>query len=177
VEYKIIPIPNFEHYAIDTNGAVVNTISGKPICFSVTKGGYVSFRCCKMVGKEKIHTRFLLHRALMMWFVGIDPDPQKCYVDHKDNNPGNNQIDNLRWMTQSENIQRSFDQGRSKSPMAMVGICGKLHSRSKPIIGVNEYGSIVVLFESASLAKKAGYQPHNSMLRNKPSKGLTFSYL
>lgn len=173
-------IPDFPKYSVDTNGVCRNEETGKEIAFSISKRGYKSVRFCKCEGwgKEKIHTRFLVHRLMMTLFVGVHKDPKKCYVDHIDNNPRNNHISNLRWVTQSENVKRFFDQGRSKPPLAMKGMSGKLHVRSKPIAGYDKMGNEVIRFESISIAKQAKYYPEDGLKNGySTSKGLVFKYL
>lgn len=51
-----------------------------------------------------------VHRLVA--FAFLDNPDNKKYVNHKDNNPSNNYVDNLEWCTQKENIQYSVSQGR-----------------------------------------------------------------
>lgn len=46
----------------------------------------------------------LIHRLVAAAFCPND-DPKRNQVDHIDNNPANQRADNLRWVTQSENIR------------------------------------------------------------------------
>jgi len=49
-------------------------------------------------GKVKM---YLVHRLVLLLFRGECPDGYEC--DHIDRNPSNNHINNLRWVTKSEN--------------------------------------------------------------------------
>ena len=53
--------------------------------------------------KSPIHNK-LVYRLIAAAFCPND-DPARNQVDHIDNNPANQRADNLRWVTQSENIR------------------------------------------------------------------------
>ena len=71
--------------------------------------GYFGFRVT-IGGKRTAH---LVHRVLAETFL-LNPN-NKEQVDHLDNDKHNNSLDNLEWVTQSENILRSFDKGHRES--------------------------------------------------------------
>lgn len=54
-------------------------------------------------GKTK---NFLIHRLVYTAFVGNVPDGFQ--IDHRDNNPENNRLDNLQLLTVSENIKKIY---------------------------------------------------------------------
>lgn len=68
--------------------------------------GYKYVNLCKK-GEQKL---IGVHRLVALAFLN-NPDNKK-YVHHKDNNPQNNNVDNLEWCTQKENISYSVQQGR-----------------------------------------------------------------
>jgi hypothetical protein len=56
-------------------------------------------------------TPIALHRLKAITFI---PNPEnKPQVNHKDGNKLNNDLNNLEWTTISENIQHSYDNGRT----------------------------------------------------------------
>lgn len=59
-----------------------------------TSGGY----CFIQSGK----TSLLLHRIILLTFVGPDPDPDKTTVDHANLNRSDNRLSNLRWASAEE---------------------------------------------------------------------------
>ena len=64
---------------------------------------YLEITLCNS-GVEK---KFLMHRLVASAFI---PNPQNLpEVDHIDNNPQNNAVDNLRWVTHIENLHRSYN--------------------------------------------------------------------
>ncbi len=63
------------------------------------KNGYMSFNTRKRPEKAKT---FIIHRLVALAFI---PNPEnKEFVDHKDGNRSNNNIGNLKWVTQKENM-------------------------------------------------------------------------
>ena len=54
-------------------------------------------------GKRK---HFLIHRLVYQTFIGEIPNGYQ--IDHRDNNPQNNKLENLQLLTRSENIKKCF---------------------------------------------------------------------
>lgn len=83
---------------------------GRIIKINIQKGYY------PMVGLSKngkSHTK-LVHRLLAIAFI---PNPEnKPQVNHKDGNKQNNELSNLEWATEKENIAHSFQTGLQVIP-------------------------------------------------------------
>lgn len=105
-------IPNYETYFVTSEGNVFNTnyhstkqtqqlkydLSGKSKC-------YKRVTLCK----NSITKRFVIHRLVALAFI---PNPfNKPQVNHIDGNPSNNNMENLEWCTQSENMKHAFRTG------------------------------------------------------------------
>ena len=73
------------------------------------KKGYLRV-AFKQSGK---HTTFRVHRLVAQLFVSNYLN--KPMVNHKDGNKQNNNVENLEWVTNSENIQHAFDTGLIKA--------------------------------------------------------------
>ena len=81
------------------------------------------------------------HRCVAIAFI---PNPENLReVNHKDSNKLNNCVDNLEWVTHSENIKHSHGSGYRK-----------VHCKKLPIVGFN--GTETVEFDSLLSANKSG---------------------
>lgn len=59
------------------------------------------------ISKENITKRYMVHRLVAICFLS-NPENKPC-VNHKDGNPNNNNVENLEWVTYSENERHSYD--------------------------------------------------------------------
>lgn len=50
-----------------------------------------------------------VHRLVLEAFEG--PPPEGCEPNHIDGDKGNNALDNLEWVTHSQNVQHAYDTG------------------------------------------------------------------
>lgn len=69
-----------------------------------------------------------VHRLLCLTFID-KPSPKHTWVNHKDGNKINNNIDNIEWTTVSQNIKHAFDTGLKVAKKgAEHHLFGKHHS-------------------------------------------------
>lgn len=106
-------VPGYEgKYKINESGIVINK-NGHVMRTAVSNSGYL-----RVAMEEKNSTKRKnesIHRLVAKTFI---PNPDDLpNVLHNDNDPFNNHVSNLRWGTQSENIQQAFQEGRKISPM------------------------------------------------------------
>jgi hypothetical protein len=126
---KGIPIPDFSHYYVFKDGKVYNTNTKSFLKYNKNKSGYVYVSLCKSSTKdysgavkkrkskkeikanpivELKDTIFIkqnryVHTLVAEAFIKND-DPNKIQVNHKDKNKSNNNVNNLEWVTPSENM-------------------------------------------------------------------------
>lgn len=92
----------------------------------------------------------LLHRMLAQAFL---PNPQKLpFINHKDCNKVNNQLANLEWCTQKENVRHAFKMGVVNTTRGEK--CGRSRLKEKYIEGI-----FTSKESSVSLAKKFNVHP------------------
>lgn len=95
------------HLSVSSDGRVFTHKRNHWLKLSIEKG-YVRVHP-RALGKHN----FFVHRMVAECFI---PNPDnKPLVRHLDNNPLNNDVNNLAWGTQSENIQQAYDQNRNIS--------------------------------------------------------------
>lgn len=96
---------------------------------------------------------YYIHRLIASVF--IDNPLNKNQVNHLDNNPYNNRVDNLEWVTQSENMIHSLN---FKSNYANYGLyiykSKKRFKFFKRMITGNIYKSFATLEEAKEFAKQ-----------------------
>jgi len=86
------------------------------------------------------------HRLVALAFI---PNPEnKPEVNHKDGNSRNNNVENLEWCTELENVKHAWETGLSNC-------IGKNHPKSKPIIQMDLNGVEIKRWESACEAQRA----------------------
>ena len=69
--------------------------------------------------------RFYLHRLVALAFLGPPSDPRAWQVHHRDGNPSNNRLENLEYVTPSDNILYSCSRPTRGNPG---------HSKAKPVM-------------------------------------------
>lgn len=99
------------NYRINEAGIVINK-NGHVMRTAVSNSGYLRTSLeDPNTGERKNES---IHRLVAKTFI---PNPDNLpIVMHKDNDPLNNHMSNLKWGTQSENIQQAFNEYRKVSP-------------------------------------------------------------
>ena len=95
-------ILNYENYEIYDTGEVFNTITGKRLEGSIRLNGYKEYRLSKNNQKQG----FYAHRLVAEHFI---PNPENLpIINHKDGDKLNNCVDNLEWVSYSENSEHAY---------------------------------------------------------------------
>jgi len=93
-------IEGFSRYLIYENGDVYSKYLKRNMTTTADNTGYVRLHLRNDKGETKM---MLLHRLVALAYI---PNPEnKPLIDHIDQNKSNNNINNLRWATNSENQQ------------------------------------------------------------------------
>lgn len=98
----MVKINDYENYEINKEGNIFSLKRDKYLKYSIQKSGYKYVYLCKN-GKQKA---FLLHRLIALNFL---PNPENLpEINHIDGNKLNNDLNNLEWVTRSQNQKHAY---------------------------------------------------------------------
>lgn len=100
--YIMKPIENYPNYLIDVNGNIFSLQTNKIIKTSNNGKGYITVH----LYKDKKAKTFYVHRLVAQTYINNPLNLRE--VNHKDNIKHNNNVNNLEWVTSSENKYHSF---------------------------------------------------------------------
>jgi len=116
-------IPGYENYIITDVSQVFNVKRKKLIKLQLDKDGYLVVQLWKNSKAKK----FKMHRLVAMAFI---PNPEnKPQVNHINGIKYDNSIENLEWVTQSENMLHAYKIGLQKPNDKQKESASKLHAK------------------------------------------------
>ena len=139
---KFLPIKNFEGYYQVSNEGRVKSLQRKNVLKDrILKPVLIGPKCKKYLAvnlykDEKMKT-YKIHQLVMNAFKP-NPNPEVyTEIDHiRGGNIFCNSVNDLEWVTHSENIKRSFTRDGRKHPM--LGKFGKDNPKSIPILKIDK---------------------------------------
>lgn len=138
-------INGFENYQISNFGNVWSIRSGKKLKKQISKNGYESVD----LGRGN---KMLVHRLVALNLI---PNSfNKPCVNHKDGIKTNNHVDNLEWVSYSENEKHSYRFLGKKPNKTNLGNKGIKSKDSKPVVRYDIKGCVIGLYGSASEAAR-----------------------
>lgn len=108
----LVEIDDFPGYYISSKGKVYRIYNSKLLRVKRKINpdtGYVSVN----ISNEEGQSTLSLHRLVAKHFLYNDDPLNKTVVDHLIPDKEDNSIENLEWVSQSENIKRSWENTRS----------------------------------------------------------------
>ena len=149
-QYKVIP--EYPRYSISNKGNVINNKTGRAISQRMTTNGYMRFNVRKGdVPYEKPRV-LMTHRVVADLFL---PKVEgKTYVNHKDANKTNNDVNNLEWCTAQENSQHACKTIEGLRDTYMHNL-SKAQEANKLRIVVHKGGAYIGAYDSKQEAAKA----------------------
>ena len=127
-------IEGFENYEVNPQGVVRNAVTNRILKPQETAHGYLTVGLYFKKGKAK---KFRIHRLVAEAFIPKELD--KEYVNHKDGDKKNNNVDNLEWVTQVENDLHAKKTLR-KQGKPQGGYNGQYHSKARFFEVIDEHG-------------------------------------
>lgn len=92
-------------YYISENGDCFNEKTGKMLKGQISNSGYLNFNLTLPDGRKK---RLYAHRLVATAYIKKE-NAQQAEVNHKDGNKLNNSVNNLEWVTHTENIAHAVE--------------------------------------------------------------------
>lgn len=134
------------HRVVGSKGGFCQKINGIHKKQTKTTNGYLKASLSKN-GKDKT---MLVHRLVAIAFI---PNPEsKSQVNHINSNRTDNRVENLEWVTPSENIRHGCIFGSIKSPNK--GIRGSSSKMAKKVEQLDLNNNTITVFDSLV---EAGY--------------------
>ena len=128
------PHPKHLEYLVSTEGYVLNKKQTAPLKPSFNTKGYAIINLHE---HGKI-TGIAIHRMVAETFI---PNPEnKPQINHIDGNKTNNSVNNLEWVTQSENMKHAT--------LTLNQRIGKNNPKAKRIKGINTKTNQIIEFDS-----------------------------
>lgn len=131
-------IPYFSNYVVSPEGILIKKSTGDIIVASKGQLGYYTFR---MTGDDGKTQNQLRHRILCYAFKPYPANVEELDVNHKNGIPGSDSLDNLEWVTRTENMVHAYAAG--------------LRSDNKPVEVRDINQERIYIFESCSAAGRA----------------------
>ena len=124
------PIQGYEkEYFVNKNGEIFSNKNEKILKPFLKKGRKTNYYQISLSKNGKVK-KYLIHRLTAIVFI-LNP-LNKPQINHKDGNGLNNNISNLEWATNGENIKHAWDNGlisRKKSPEMILKMKKSLKGR------------------------------------------------
>lgn len=146
-ELKDIPLSDYKC----TNLGRIFNHKGKEVFVNKSRNGY--FRSSVVVNSNIIHTTAQRVIAYAFGLLSLedleDYDLHQLDVDHINDIPTDNRIENLQILSHAENIKKRDINGAPNS-----GVFGAEHARSIPVVQLSKDGEFIAEWGSANLAAK-----------------------
>lgn len=149
-----LPVLGYPDYMIHEDGRVWSKKSNKFLKPSRTAKGYMSIELFNNTGSK----RFLIHRLVANAFI---PNPQNLpQINHKDENPQNNHVDNLEWCTARYNMNYGMGAKTRHSKIDYTKPCFRENAIrngkkvARPVSMFSLDGQFIRTYESAAEASR-----------------------
>jgi len=124
----------------------------------VSRNGYLTIA----LFKGGVGRRFFVHRLVAVAFI---KNPHNLpEIDHIDTNRINNRVENLRWVTRSENHLNEITRGRNSAAWVEMWKSGRMDHNKKRVIQLTRDGDFVKEWESASAAARGVGAPRPAII-------------
>lgn len=137
-----------QYFAVSSDGQIYSKRSSKVLKTRISSTGYVSFTT-RLDGRNSKSVMFRVHRLVAEAF--IPNDHNKPFVNHIDGVKTNNNVDNLEWVTHSENLLHAHAIGLKVNKTGTENLLAILSKEDVSFIREN-----CAKYSRRSLSKKLG---------------------
>lgn len=116
-KYKIIPLDEFPNMYGAYDSGIIQNVKTNKILKQHLKNGYMTVHFYNY--KTKMQKTVSVSRMIALTFIGTANDI-KMVVNHKDGNKLNNNVYNLEWITQKDNVVHAFNNGLTKTHASKI---------------------------------------------------------
>ena len=178
------PIEGYPNYEVSNLGRVrslnYNKTNQTKILTPWNNGSGYKLVGLRKDGKRKM---FQVHRLVAIAFINNPNNYQ--IINHKDENPSNNYVENLEWCTHKYNLNYGTRNERISQKLIinsyMLGRFSKLHHNSKPINQYTKDGIFIRSWDcTADVERELGFKQQNigrcALGKRKSSHGFIWRY-
>lgn len=142
-------------YTISSKGYVINRKGKKMVNVPNVRDTYFGVN----LSTNNISKKVKIHRLVALAFISNPEGKQQ--VNHKDCNRQNNNVENLEWVTNKENVDHAFKMGRIVGLAERARINGRKSAEvvSKPVRVFDDYGGYKDFESVKSAASYLGLSP------------------
>jgi hypothetical protein len=107
-------IPGYSRYVISKTATVINVLSGRELKPHIGHQGYCSISLTSDLG-DRVH--FARHRLMGSMFKSADRSDLRWEINHINGIKGDDRLENLEWVTSSENTKHAFAINKAPIPV------------------------------------------------------------
>jgi hypothetical protein len=137
-------IKDFSNYYVSKCGKVYSNKRKKILKFSLSHNKYYIISLYK---NSKYYTKRVNRLVAETFIPNLENKPE---VNHINGIKTDNRIENLEWVTKSENVKHAFKIGLKISPKYWKNKKGKLHHSSKKINQLDKMGNFIKCWDCIS---------------------------
>ena len=149
-----LPVLNYPDYLVYEDGKIWSNKTNKFLKPAYTKQGYASVELFNQDGSK----RLLVHRLVANAYI---PNPNDLpQINHKDENPKNNNATNLEWCTAEYNMNYGNGAKTRHSKIDYTKPCYRENAikngkkASKPVMMLDDARNCIAIFESTEEASR-----------------------
>jgi hypothetical protein len=137
-------LPGLSKYGFSESGRIFSFRTHRWLKYSKDTNGYFTLL---LINDDGVSSRYLRHRLLARLFLG-EPNSPELLVNHKNGIKGDDRIDNLEWVSPTENVEHA-------GAMGLTPKCFPISVRHVSDGTIHHYPSAVAAARALGMSKDA----------------------